>query len=31
MKAAAQETSPKIGLRDFSKEGVEEGQYVRFW
>ena len=31
MRTVAQETAPQIALRDYSKEVVGEGQYIRFW
>ena len=31
IRTAAWETAPQIALRDYSKEAVGEGQYVRFW
>ena len=31
MRTVAQETVPQTALRDYSKEVVGEGQYIRFW
>ena len=31
MRTAAQEAAPQIALGHCSKEGVGEGQYIRFW